>query len=199
MAEIRLVQKQDAPQVTATMAAAFAEDPLYRFFIPEDAARQRFLRAFMAFRLRYGQKYGRVFVAGGGEGAAIFLKPGHQMNPADLLLCGGLRAMLPRTRAERERIMGFNAFADKLARQAVQQPCWHLSPICVTPASQGQGIGNALMEHGLSDVRASGQPCYLETQSASNAAFYQACGFREVSRTPVPGTGLCHWGMLWEP
>ena len=49
------------------------------------------------------------------------------MNPADLLLCGGLRAMLPRTKEEWDRIKGFNDFADKLAAWAVQQPCWHLS------------------------------------------------------------------------
>ena len=66
---------------------------------------------------------------------AIFLKPGHQMIPADRLLCGGLRAMLPRTKEEWDRIKGFNDFADKLAAWAVQQPCWHLSPICVVPAS----------------------------------------------------------------
>ena len=55
------------------------------------------------------------------------------------------------------------------------------------------------MDHGLSRVRASGQPCYLETQSAGNAAFYRACGFRKISHTPVPGTDMVHWGMLWEP
>lgn len=199
MTEIRPFQKQDTPRVVNTMAAAFAEDALYRYFVEEEAERKAFLEAFMAFRLRYGQKYGKVFVSDGGEGVAIFLKSGHQMGPADLLLCGGLRAMLPRTKEERERIMGFNDFADKLAAQAVKGPCWHLSPICVAPASQGKGIGKALMACGLSQVRASGQLCYLETRSAGNAAFYQVCGFREVSRTPVPGTEMEHWGMLWEP
>lgn len=199
MTEIRPFQKQDTAQVVDTMAAAFAEDALYRYFIPEDAARQSFLKAFMAFRLRYGLKYGTVLVANDGEGVAIFLAPGHQMNPADLLLCGGLRAMLPCTKEQRGRIMGFNDFADKLAAWAVQQPCWHLSPICVAPASQRKGVGKVLMDHGLSQVRDPGQPCYLETQSAGNVAFYQTCGFREVSRTPVPGTDMVHWGMLWEP
>ena len=153
----------------------------------------------MSFRLRYGQKYGKVFVADGGEGVAIFLAPGHKMSPADLLLCGGLRAMRPCAKAQRERIMGFNDFADKLAAHAVRQPCWHLSPICVAPGSQGKGIGKALMSHGLSMLRPLAQPCYLETQSTQNVAFYQPCGFYEISRTPVPGTEMDHWGMLWEP
>lgn len=153
----------------------------------------------MAFRLRYGLKYGTVLVAGGGAGAAIFLAPGHQMGPKDLLLYGGLSAMLPCTKAQRERIMGFNDFADAIAAPAAERPCWHLSPICVEPSSQGKGLGKALVAYGLAQIQAVSQPCYLETQSEKNVAFYQACGFRVVSRTPVPGTGLDHWGMLWEP
>ena len=199
MAEIRPFQKNDTEQVVTTMAAAFANDALYRYFVEEETERKAFLEKFMAFRLRYGQKYGKVFVADGGEGLAIFLAPGHTMGPADLLLCGGLAAMLPRTKAQRERIMGFNDFADKLAAQMVRQPCWHLSPICVAPASQGKSLGKVLMVYGLSTIRLSAQPCYLETQSAQNAEFYQACGFHEISRTPVPGTDMVHWGMLWEP
>ena len=196
MPDIRAFQKSDTAQVVATMAAAFANDALYRYFIPEDAARQSFLEKFMAFRLRYGLKYGTVLVTNDGEGVAIFLRPGHQMNPADLLVCGGLRAMLPCTKEQRDRIMGFNSFADELATKVVKQPCWHLSPICVAPAAQGKGVGKALLAQGLSQLR---EPCYLETQSPQNVPFYESCGFREVFRTPVPGTDMNHWGMLWEP
>ena len=116
MANIRAFQKQDTARVISTMAGAFADDPLYRYFIPEDAARERFLKKFMAFRLRYGCRYGK-----------------------------------------------------------------------------------ALMAHGLAQIQELSQPCYLETQSAANVAFYRSCGFSEVSRTPAPGTGVDHWGMLWEP
>ena len=81
-----------------------------------------------------------------------------------------------------------SAMADAIAAPAAERPCWHLSPICVEPSSQGKGLGTAVS-----------QPCYLETQPEKNVAFYQTCGFRVVSRTPVPGTGLDHWGILWEP
>ena len=86
MTDIRVFQKSDTARVVTTMAAAFQNDALYRYFIPEDAARESFLEKFMAFRLRYGLKYGTVLVAGGGAGVAIFLAPGHQMGPKELLL-----------------------------------------------------------------------------------------------------------------
>ena len=92
-----------------------------------------------------------------------------------------------------------SAMAGAIAAPAAERPCWHLSPICVEPSSRGKGVGKALVAYGLAQIQAVSQPCYLETQSEKNVAFYQACGFRVVSRTPVPGTGLDHWGMLWEP
>ena len=172
--EVRSFAKNDTDRVVSAMAGAFADDALYRYFIPEDEARERFLKKFMAFRLRYGLKYGTVLVADEGAGVAVFLAPGHQMGPKDLLLCGGLSAMLPCTKAQRERIMGFNDFAGAIAAPAAEQPCWHLSPICVEPGSQGKGLGKALVVHGLAQIQAVSQPCYLETQSEKNAAFYQA-------------------------
>ena len=150
MAEIRAFQKSDTEKVVSVMSDAFADDALYRYFVEDEAERKAFLKPFMAFRLRYGRKYGKVLVSGGGEGMAVFLAPGHQMSRADLLLCGGLAAMLPRTKAQRESIMGFNSFADELAAKAVKQPCWHLSPICVAPDSQIKGVGKALVARGLS-------------------------------------------------
>lgn len=199
MVSVRPFRESDRLRVVSTMAHAFANDDLYRYFIPEDGARERFLKTFMAFRLRYGLKYGTVLVAEEGAGAAVFLKPGHQMNPMDLLLCGGLRAMLPCTKAQRERIMGFNRFADDAAAQSLRRPCWRLSPICVEPPMQGKGIGKALVSHGLAQIHSSGQPCYLETQSERNELFYKACGFRTIYRAGVSGTGMEHRGMLWEP
>ena len=92
-----------------------------------------------------------------------------------------------------------SAMAGAIAAPAAERPCWHLSPICVEPSSQGKGLGKALVAYCLAQIQAVSQPCYLETQSAANVAFYRSCGFSEVSRTPAPGTGVDHWGMLWEP
>ena len=54
------------------------------------------------------------------------------------VIFAGLGAMLPCTKAQRERIMGFNDFADKLAAQAVRQPCWHLPPSAWPPPAKGR-------------------------------------------------------------
>ena len=41
-----------------------------------------------------------------------------------------------------------------------------------------------------------GVPCYLETQTASNVAFYQKRGFKVVSDGVVPDQEIRIWTML---
>ena len=98
MAEVRLFQENDRDRAVSTMVHAFKNDGLYRYFIPEDGARERFLETFMAFRLRYGLKYGTVLVADEGAGVAVFLAPGHQMSPKDLRLPDSIPLPCPRYR-----------------------------------------------------------------------------------------------------
>ena len=69
MAEVRLFREDDRDLGVSTMVRAFANDGLYRYFIPEDGNRGRFLEKFMTFRLRYGLKYGTVLAAGEGASA----------------------------------------------------------------------------------------------------------------------------------
>ena len=51
MAEVRLFREDDRDLGVSTMVRAFANDGLYRYFIPEDGNRGRFLEKFMTFRL----------------------------------------------------------------------------------------------------------------------------------------------------
>ncbi len=196
---LREFQKRDTEQVLSTLCAAFQNDGLYAYFIEDPGARARFLRAFMRFRLKYGLKAGTVWVTDGCEGVLILIKPNQVMSPKHLLLYGGLSAMLNCTSVQRDRIMRFNSFADSQCERYIQQPFWHVSPICVSPEAQGKGLGSALLRCGLDLVRASGQPCYLETQSAKNLPFYEACGFVQAGQAEVPGSGLISCSMIFRP
>jgi hypothetical protein len=67
-------------------------------------------------------------------------------------------------------------------------------------AAQGLGMGTRLLEPVLSLADAAGQPCYLETQTERNVAWYRKLGFEvrdsEVSFTPG---GPPNWTMVWHP
>lgn len=195
--EIRSFAPQDFDAVVSTMTEAFAEDALYRYFVEDKAQRQRFLTKFMAFRLRYGLAFGTVLVTDDCQGVAIWLAPGHAMTPWDLLRFGGMKAMMSCSKESRKRLMGFNNFADERMAAAAPARRWHLSPICVAPACQRKGYGQALVVRGQELMGSEGSPCCLETQSEGAVKFYEACGFRTLSRDTVPGSELSHTVMQW--
>lgn len=181
------------------MADALEKDPLYGCFIPDEEKRKAFLNGFMTFRVKYGRRAGKVFVTDDCMGVAIWLRPGRKMSPLDVLLCGGFGAMKACSKEERDRLMGFNDYADKVGEEHCSGPCWHLSPICVAPESQGKGRGTALLEHGFAFMaKEDPKPCYLETQTERNRDFYAKRGFRTVVETTVPATDIPHFGMVRE-
>lgn len=78
-----------------------------------------------------------------------------------------------------------------------KEPHWYLSVLSVSPESQGQGHGSALLRPGLEAVDRDGIGCWLETQRESNIPFYARFGFQLVKRLEVePGIPL--WTM-WRP
>lgn len=78
-----------------------------------------------------------------------------------------------------------------------KEPHWYLSVLSVSPESQGQGHGSALLEPGLEAVDRDGMGCWLETQRESNIPFYARFGFELVRKLEVePGIPL--W-LMWRP
>ena len=78
-----------------------------------------------------------------------------------------------------------------------KEPHWYLSVLSVSPESQGQGHGSALIQPGLEAADREGVGCWLETQRESNIPFYSRFDFQLIDRLEVePGVPL--WTM-WRP
>lgn len=199
MISIQPAQKQDIPALADLFADAFQGAPFYNFCFPDPAGQEAFLRKFMLFRVRYGLKAGRGFQTADGAGAAVWIPPGRTMKPADLLLCGGLSAMLAAGKPAAKQLMALNDFADQVERDACPGRHWHLSPLGVRPGAQGQGVGSALLAHGLAQIDARGESCCLDTQNPEAVGLYERFGFRIQRDTVVPGTGIRHVAMLRPP
>ena len=56
---------------------------------------------------------------------------------------------------------------------------WYLGTISVVPRQQGNGVGGALLRHGLSRVNATSMPTYLEVTEPANISLYKHFGFDE--------------------
>jgi GNAT superfamily N-acetyltransferase len=188
-----LARPGDVPALADTFAAAFSDDVMIRWPMPEatPAALAEFFRVILA---PYAES-GVLWKIGGCDGGAAWLPPG---------LAGRFAGIEQSTRAAISPLTGdggarYAAFWDWLDGHLPGGPCWFLDVVGVAPGAQGRGLGRALVRHGLARARAGGCPAFLETGTARNVPFYESLGFGVVGEQQAPGGGPVIWFMQTPP
>lgn len=74
-----------------------------------------------------------------------------------------------------------------------EEPHFHLGPIGVAPAMQGQGIGTVLMQRYIEHLDREGAAGYLETDRPKNVEFYKKFGFKVEREENIIGAPT--WSM----
>lgn len=183
----------DADAVAAILARAFADDPVYLWFMRRDRPLSLLQDHFRHEVSDYLQS-AEVYIAEGGAGAALWRPaPGAQPSPFGSLL----RAMphlarytgawrLPRL----WRLI--RATEDRYPRE----PHRYLYLVGVEPEHQGLGVGSTLIRAGLEVCERDGLPAYLESSKARNVALYIRHGFRVVERLDLDRGGPSLW-LMW--
>jgi ribosomal protein S18 acetylase RimI-like enzyme len=185
-------RRDDATQLTAALAAAFYDDPVFRWFARDDRRRRDmlpgFFDVFVSAYLTNGDTYADADVLG----AALWAAPG--TDPvADEPVC------IQRL----EEIAGIDAprlfeVVELFEAQAPQEPHYHLQFLGVRPERQGAGLGGALIAPMLARCDRDGTPAYLEATSDRNRALYERHGFRAHGAIALPN-GPDVWRMWRDP
>jgi GNAT superfamily N-acetyltransferase len=193
---VRIATREDIPALVRTLAAAFADDPLQRWMVPERGYATRSALLF-PYLLRYAVSQGAVYtVTGESEvdraAVAVWLPPGRWRTPfwalvrevGSLVRAGGLRtARMVRRLADVERL------------HPVEPPHWYLQILGTAPVVQGRGLGSALLAATLARWDDQGLPCYLESSNPRNLPLYLRHGFR-IRREVTFRHGPPQW-LLW--
>ncbi|MFE9927839.1 GNAT family N-acetyltransferase [Streptomyces sp. NPDC005533] len=183
----------DAALIGRSLARAFDDDPMMRWFFPSDASREASLDSY--FSTLFTRQYVSNAVCEVTEAAAAFWVPPEAQAKAvpDAETIQRLRDILG------DRAELFGAAVEAAAQHTPQEPHWYLAVIGADPAAQGTGQGAALLRSGLAKADAAGLPACLESSKASNLPFYEHFGFvvREEVRLPCGGPTL--WAMRREP
>ncbi len=197
--EIRQLEERMLPEAVETFAAAFRDDDLYRFIVPDEGRRREFLRAFFAFRIRYGMKFGEVHTTSERcEGVAIWIPYcNRKMTLPRILRTAGLSAVRSVDATTRRKLKDLQRFAEDL-RDEIAGPYWHLSPIAVRPEHQGKGYAGMLIRSMLERIDRDASACLLETQTRRNISIYEKFGFKVVHASTLPGSDVHHWIMVRE-
>lgn len=189
-------------EAAGVLTRSFQDNPNFIDLFPDEEARARALPRVFAAGLRDALDFGHVYAATlGGElvGVAAWLPPGaFPLSPRrQLRAAPDMARILAAAPRSVPRLMRFMNGVSKLHPA---QPYWYLEVVGVEPGARGLGIGTRLLEPVLARADEAGQPCYLETMTERNVAWYRGLGFevRSAGVSFVSG-GPPNWTMLRPP
>ncbi|MEU3902749.1 GNAT family N-acetyltransferase [Streptomyces goshikiensis] len=183
----------DAAPIGRNLARAFGDDPMMRWFFPDEVTREAGMaRYFSTLFLRQYALHGVCEHTG--SAAAYWVPPGAQDKAVpDAETIRELSEILG------DRAALFRQAAEAAAGHGPQEPHWYLAVLGADPAAQGRGHGAALLRSGLAKADAGGLATYLESSKASNLPFYEHFGFEVVGEVALPGGGPTLWAMRRAP
>lgn len=176
--KIRTAVAQDGDTILNTMALSFAADPISRWMWPEPAV---YLKALPRLAKAFGFKglaEGTAYMAEGGKAAAMWLKPGTEVDGE------AIGALVEETIPE-ERLGEVGEFFGQVQELHPQIEHWYLPMIGADPAYIGQGLGAALMKHALTRCDQDGLPSYLESSNLRNVSLYERHGFEKIGEIQI--------------
>ncbi len=194
--DVRLVTEATRADAARTLAAAFADDPVWRYLAPSSTrAWDRHAARLFAADLANRTRHGHVYVTDGMEAVAAWSPPDTwqatprtllRETPAALLLFG---RRLPRALR----------FLSAMDRHHPTQPHFYLAILGTAPEHQGQGFGHTVLRPVLDRCDREGLPAYLESSKEQNLAFYARHGFVESEPLVVLRGAPPVWPMWREP
>ena len=182
-----------------TLCSAFENDIMWRTLIPDAAERARVMSALWRGVLGYCLRYGKVYSTPEVEGIAAWTLPGMNRPTLWRILRTGfglMRSIFPMSSASRQRFLANMKQIDVLHQQLMSDPHWYLWALGVHQEAQSQGIGSSLLQPVMESAEREGVPCYLETETEGNVAFYQRRGFEVVHEAEIGDPAFRLWFMV---
>ena len=188
---IRRASPDDLDLAAATLAAAFEDDPIFSWCIPDAPRRRRILPAFFRLIGRTIDQYDEIYLAEGG--VAMWVPPGSPVVPAAAgeRFESGLAELLGDAA---DRTFELVATMDEHHPHEDHHYLWFLG---VAPAQQGRGVGSSLLRRVLATADRREVPAYLEATSKDNVRLYERHGFEIVDELRAAGSPTL-WAM-WRP
>jgi GNAT superfamily N-acetyltransferase len=174
--------------VVATLAEAFATDPLLAFLFEDPARRPSLLAAFFANRLAGGRGFDEVVVPADADGgrtcAAVWVPPSGPDEPGpDFAAVGaGNMALL----GEEWAVERLAPLAPLMEAHPVT-PHWYLAFVGTVASARGRGLASACISEVTRRCDATGHGAYLESSDPANVPLYERHGFSVTSEVTIPG------------
>ncbi len=179
MNEPRRATNADADAITATIASAFHNDPVWSWAFPDEDKRPvqftRWWRLFVDASLRDGW----VWVTDNCEAVAMWCEPGvEELNADDIAQLG---PMLWDLLGERAVVVAqmLQRFDDNHPHA---EPHYYLGFVATHQNHRGQGLGVGVLAHNLALIDAEHMPAYLESSNPRNEPRYERLGWQTTGK-----------------
>jgi GNAT superfamily N-acetyltransferase len=177
------------------LASAFVEDPLMRWFFPDDETRPHACAALFGLFAEQYLAAGRVDVVRRSRPVAVAMWrwPGTDAaeQPESLPTPPGLMTAL--MGASRAAEVG--AAMGVIAELRPSEPYAYLHLLGVDPTTRGEGLGGGVLDPGLEAARGAGLTVCLETMNPANVPFYEAHGLSVRHEVRLGAGGPTVWTM----
>lgn len=180
----------DVPEVAETLAQAFFDDPVFRWWMPAEARRRQILPAFFAALCEAYLPWGQIHRSRDGLAAAIWAPPGAELGEEPSAALGVALAAAMGEYGDTMRELGAARGAGHPKR-----PHFYLHLLAARPRAQGCGYGSALLRVVLDRCDAEGIPAHLRATSADSRRLYERHGF--VAREAVTVRDSPPLWLMW--
>lgn len=198
MPEVRPATAADLPAIGRALAAAFEDDPVWRWLVPVGVDWPSRAPAWFEREARNQMEgHGVVLVDDEVRGAAIWAPPKRwRAGVRD-----GLSLAIPSLRLFGSRLpKSLGTIASMEKRHPREPEHWYLAVLGTDPAHQGVGIGGALIRAVTDRCDEQGLPAYLESSKERNVPYYARFGFALREEVQLGGhDGPKIWTMWRDP
>lgn len=186
MPNVRKATPGDLPQIALTATRAFADDPVMRWLFPDDDDYHDLNRRLVQHLAKRWHATDSLWCTDDNVAMAGWVPPGRP--EVDV-------GEWPQIDHPEWRIERFGLLGAAMAEHTPPEPHWYLNMLATHPDWQRLGLGAALMKATFERADHEGVPCYLETESDENVAYYRHHGFDVRSEWQVGTDGPHMWGM----
>ncbi|MDP6975134.1 MAG: GNAT family N-acetyltransferase [Acidimicrobiales bacterium] len=180
----RTAETHELPDVGATLAVAFARDPVLSFLFADPGTRPGLLATFFSARLAGGIGIDETLTVDGLASAAVWVPPLGPDDPGpdfDAAVAAVVAIL-----GEKEAMAKLAALAPLLEAHP-HTPHWYLAFVGTRPEGRGRGLASRLIAVVTDRCDAEGIPAYLESSDPANVPLYERHGFAVTGEVEIEG------------
>lgn len=181
--------------VADLITRGFHDDPPPVWWYPDPVERDEQMLAFWRAFATLGLSAGDGLMSEDGDAVALYVPPEAVVDESMVDAAGLPAAVAGMGPTRASQIGSFLEVLDRLHAETMPEPHWELSCVAVAPASQGRGLGVALVDEMTLRARRDGVPCFLVTAAERNLSFYERRGYHVAQQAAVTDSPLQVWAM----